>query len=479
MPTISLKNNSDKTVYAFQYVRPVFQIADYVVDAAELAVGVEELKLALVSAEELPVAIETIEDLFKYFKYLYKIHSKTVEVKEGAEKIANDVFSLFTHKAIAIEVGDKENILDQSKLSYLTPSGIAELFGAKVITVVIMSDEGNLGLQYQTAVDTEWEATQSGVRNSDDTIQYRWHGQGQHLPVPLKWRPAMVSYQNQLYLVGRGENNSVWWSAWNGNSWSYPIHIHGIRTKQGVSMTVWKEKIYATWISVGVNKGRPQISSFDGEGWTNIQALTDYGSTHTPAIAATQGGKLILYWKGIKEDEKIWYSQSENGIDWSYQVTLPNAFSTNSPFLLNTWQSGTVGRPLIIGWKGAGKETKIYYTGTYNDNINSIEGAGTSTSPAMSFFTVEGGSGTTLYAAWKNPGNNTGISFSSMTFLSQHVPPWKTPIHEVPGAATDDGPALVRFKNVLYLAWKDNEISHSVKWSRYVDGVWSSPQTIE
>lgn len=477
MPTISLKNSSDKTVYAFQYVRPVFQIADYVKDAVEFATGIEELKLALVSIGELPAAIETIEDLFKYFKYLYKIRKKTVEVKEGAEEIANEVFSLFTHKAIPIEVGDQKNILDQSKLSYLTPSGIAELFGARVITVVIMSDEGNLGLQYQTAVDTEWEVVQSGVRNSDDTIQYRWHGQGQHLPIPLKWRPAMVSYEDQLYLVGRGENSSVWWSAWNGNSWSYPIHIHGIRTKQGVSMTVWKEKIYATWISIEVNKG-PQISSFDGASWTNIHALADYGSSHTPAIAVTPDNELYLSWKGINKDEKIWSSLSGNGIDWSPQQVQPNALTTNSPFLLNTSEDESAEGTFIIGWKGAGKETKIYYIGNYGNKIHNIEGAATSTSPAMTSSNMNE-EDTTLYAAWKNPGNNTGISFSSRTFTTQNVSSWNAPIDEVPGAATDDGPALVRFEGVLYLAWKDNQISHSVRWSRHVDGAWSSPQTIE
>jgi len=83
-----------------------------------------------------------------------------------------------------------------------------------------------------------------------------------------------------------------------------------------------------------------------GSGW---QALTDHGPALVLAEAFTEPGELLYAaWKGDGGNQ-IWYSSSKDGVTWSDQQTVPDAYTGFKPSLGQNPISGT-GGPLAVAW---------------------------------------------------------------------------------------------------------------------------------
>lgn len=72
-------------------------------------------------------------------------------------------------------------------------------------------------------------------------------------------------------------------------------------------------------------------SRFDGASWSSQQALTDRRTEAAPALARGTNGQLLMAWRGTG-DNHIWWSQY-TGTGWSSQQVLDDRRTDRSPAL--------------------------------------------------------------------------------------------------------------------------------------------------
>ncbi|MER6898546.1 hypothetical protein ABT261_33035, partial [Amycolatopsis sp. NPDC000740] len=71
-------------------------------------------------------------------------------------------------------------------------------------------------------------------------------------------------------------------------------------------------------------------SSFDGGTWSPQQPLTDRRTETAPALGRTGDGQLVMAWRGASGDNLIWWS-TYDGSGWSPQQPLTDRRTEASP----------------------------------------------------------------------------------------------------------------------------------------------------
>ena len=136
-----------------------------------------------------------------------------------------------------------------------------------------------------------------------------------------------------------------------------------------------------------------------------------------------------MAWKGMDDDESIWYSQL-GGLGWAAQRRVEGVATSGHPSLCS--QDGT----LYLAWKGRGDDEGIYWT-SWIDNQQTWRGQsaipGRATSTGVRLFGQS-----VLWMAWKGGGEDTAIYVSSHNPVNRS---WNVP-SPVAGAATSDTPAI-------------------------------------
>jgi hypothetical protein len=86
--------------------------------------------------------------------------------------------------------------------------------------------------------------------------------------------PALAPFNTTPYLAWKGQANepSIWWSTFNGSSWSAQKQVPGAGTSAEVSLTALNARLYAVWKGEGTD---PRLfwSSFDGSGLAAQQVI--------------------------------------------------------------------------------------------------------------------------------------------------------------------------------------------------------------
>jgi hypothetical protein len=122
-----------------------------------------------------------------------------------------------------------------------------------------------------------------------------------------------------------------------------------LTNRNGIVLMCWK----------GV-AGDPRIfySIFDGAIWSE-QRLTsgDRGTSAAPALTTMTDGRVLMAWKGKDQDVRIFYSRFD-GTSWSEQwLTSGDRGTSAGPAL-----TATIDRRLIMAWKGKGDDGRIFYS---------------------------------------------------------------------------------------------------------------------
>jgi hypothetical protein len=166
-------------------------------------------------------------------------------------------------------------------------------------------------------------------------------------------------------------------------------------------------------------------------GWDAQEPIPGVGTDRGPSLCAC-GAFLALAWKGIAEDDRIYYAFSSDGLTWSPQQALDGAGSDDSPSL--AWD----GTQLWMSWRGVPGDTSLYYSTTTNltawpaGAVRSIPGVGSSNGPCIAMTP-----GPTL--VWKGAGDDSSVYVS--TFNGANNPPWQAQ-QGIGGIGTSDRPAL-------------------------------------
>jgi Matrixin len=201
-------------------------------------------------------------------------------------------------------------------------------------------------------------------------------------------------------------------------------------------------------------------------GWDGQQPIPDVGTDRGPALCAC-GPLLAMAWKGIDDDDRIYYATSMDGSTWTPQHAIEGVGTSDSPSL--AWD-GTL---LWMAWKGIPGDSGLYFATTADPSSwpanpgQPIGNVGSSNAPYIAII------GSDPLLVWKGTGEESGIFSSIFNFSSS--PPWR-PQRPIPGIGTSDRPALVTdVSGEPLLVWKGIEDDSNL-WASTKTGLFWQPQ---
>jgi hypothetical protein len=151
-----------------------------------------------------------------------------------------------------------------------------------------------------------------------------------------------------------------------------------------------------------------------------------------------------MAWKGVGNDSNM-YVAALTGNTWSSPVKIPNAGTSTTPSLA----SGTVGSTsyLVLAWKGLGTDTRVFYA--YTTNGTTWKVIGQVPGPATNFAPSIGIAGTHIYLGWTALGHITmdQIHATLGTFS------WSAPAQLSGTGGTSAGPVLGTAPTFVRAAW--------------------------
>jgi len=246
-------------------------------------------------------------------------------------------------------------------------------------------------------------------------------------------------------------------------------------------------RMLAAWRGDGDNRNLYWSTYEDGI-WSAPRQIAGSASTHNPAAAhlhvANGETMYFMAWKGAADDHRIWYStRLYTDPDWAAQRLVQGTGGAPDP---GTSRGPTVtpfGDRIWMAWRGIGDDQRIWYS-TFDDGYwepqRHINGVGTSDGP----FLV--GLGDRLYLFWKGVDGDSWIYYTwrdagsagwapqarvDVPMGEPHGPPVMRPI------ASTHGPTAAPYGNRLVLAWKGVEGDHGIYLSLF-DGEWTGQQRI-
>jgi hypothetical protein len=200
-----------------------------------------------------------------------------------------------------------------------------------------------MGWEPQTRVDFAGTTCGPAVANFDGTIVMAWKGidgdaklywseleaggfRTQHLvnDVGTTDTPALVFYLNRLWMFWKGidgDANVYYSSRTKGTDWSPQQRVACVFT-----VNLGKSGVEVGYLPIGTTAG----------------------------VAATlRGTRVLLAWKGVTGDSKIYFSYFD-GTEFTGQVAIPDRGTSTTPGLC------TLDGTTYMLWKGVGGDTGLY-----------------------------------------------------------------------------------------------------------------------
>jgi len=297
-----------------------------------------------------------------------------------------------------------------------------------------------------------WDACTGLGRVNGTALQIALSGVG--LPV------AIEAYNGRLYMVWKGEerDDRVFFSSFNGTTWTPQQQIAGIGSSTGVALAVYAGKLYMTWKGILGDQGI-YYSHFDGTTWAPQQQVAGVGTSVGPRLAVL-GNNLFMAWKGEENDQRIFFNQF-NGAAWTPQQAVANVATSVGPAVVN--YNGAI----YMVWKGMNGDQGLYWSkfnGTSFAAQQLIAGVGSSEGPSLAVFS------NAIYAVWKGQLGDQTMWYSSFNGSS-----WAAQ-KQIAGVASSVGPGLAVFNNALFACWK-GELGDQTLWFSHFNGTTWAAQT--
>jgi|GEM_PF-6115651 len=180
---VYVSNNFGENVYVLACENPYWAIADFAFDIGMIVTGFYEIKAGIEFAE-LPSEINTLSDLYKLLTVCGKIVSGTLSAGSRQVEAAQTVIDQIKKNGAPVSPNDHIDASSQGVLGmFLSPSGIAGIFGASTITLVIMKEDGKGTAMFNTNPDYSWISESDGIWRAkyghlwvhqDDYPAYPW-----------------------------------------------------------------------------------------------------------------------------------------------------------------------------------------------------------------------------------------------------------------------------------------------------------------
>jgi hypothetical protein len=313
----------------------------------------------------------------------------------------------------------------------------------KVAGLMLLS----VGLVAAAAISPEARAGQRSLE--------KWSSVGTIPSALTTGTPALAAFNGDLYAAWSGKGGpptKVWYSAFNGTTWTPQSTVPAALTEPdsggndaGPALGVYGTDLYVAW----VGKTSPYsiwYSAYDGSTWSAQakvpSSLTDGFSS--PALAE-YGGDLYLAWPSQASDA-IMYS-AFNGTSWTAPVTIAPTSATPNPFGIGGPGLALYNGKLYVTWRTQAAAQVAY---------SSFNGTKWSKAHKLTSFVVFGPSalsalGSNLYVAW---GTSTTTG-NPAEYSIYNGSTWTTEAR-VSKATIIFGVGLAAYGTSMYAAWSVN-----------------------
>ncbi|AUT75864.1 hypothetical protein C2L64_47165 [Paraburkholderia hospita] len=176
---------------------------------------------------------------------------------------------------------------------------------------------------------------------------------------------------------------------------------------------------------------------------------------------------LFMAWKGVQDDQGIWFSTDFGG-GWAPQENVAGIGTSFRPALAsyNFFDSFTETTQIHMAWKGIEGDQGIWFIKFDGNPQQQVPGVGTSVGPSLAVYND------LLYMAWKGVVGDQGIWFTTYDGST-----W-APQQNIPGIGTSVGPSLAVFNGLLYMVWKGIEGDQGIWFSSFDGNNWAPQQNI-
>lgn len=186
-------------------------------------------------------------------------------------------------------------------------------------------------------------------------------------------------------------------------------------------------------------------------------------TTARPSIAA-KGNTLIVMWKGLHHEERLWYSIFDCDTD-EWKGPAPTEFGSKVGPALTLWEteSGDTKNKIWAAWRGT-EGDELFWRSSFNDERWLVQypdyiDIRTDARPALA------SSPGRLYLAWTSSAPETSQQIR-VSFLDADADLWEPPFSIELHCHSSAAPSLAKFKDKVYVAWrgKGNDL-----------GIWLAP----
>lgn len=287
--------------------------------------------------------------------------------------------------------------------------------------------------------------------------------------------PAVPTVRDLMLWRGTGADQRLWWATFDGRGWSDQAIGPGNTTdRPAVASVIGLNGIgqaAAAWKGMSEDQ-RIFWSVFADGSWTPQQPVAGgaVGTSCGPALAC-MGGLFHLVWKGEDADPRVFWATSD-GHAWSdQQPILGGAFGTSASPALAPFPSLGHPRQVVMAWKGKDTDERLFWA-TCDGRVWSDQqpiGGGTfqtSHGPAAVAYRDR------TYLAWKGRGNDTRIFWASYDGTS-----W-TDQHPARAFAAGSGPALAYNTAIdqIVMTWRGEGSDERLFWATFNGQAWSDQQ---
>lgn len=356
----------------------------------------------------------------------------------------------------------------------------AEIWTASSLLSVALHEIGHvLGLSHSTSRSSLMYPYDMNFSNIDnETIQaiqgiYNWQPQRSFDDRGSSDGPALAvggtvtftSSEYRLYMAWKGieGDSSIYWSSFDGNSWTSQEMIEGIGSSHGPALSSYYVTssdsrpftgLFMAWKGVRDDNNIYFAQNRDLLGWSGQRRIEGVGTSDRPALAYFNG-RMYIAWKGVPGDSGIYWSFFD-GNNWSPQQNIRGRGTATSPAL------ATFNNKLYMFWRGIEDDDRLFYA-WIDDQPASIweaqrEVVYTNAETSGNVFVNTASSnhptavarGNSIMLAWKGIPGDSSLWFSPFDALNNE---WSGQIR-INGAGTSSGPSITEFNGRLYLAWK-------------------------
>jgi hypothetical protein len=166
---------------------------------------------------------------------------------------------------------------------------------------------------------------------------------------------------------------------------------------------------------------------------------------------------LYMAWRGVEDDQNLWWAVSFDGKRWSRQLPLSDRASADAPAL------AAFQNKLFMAWRGAGDDNLWWATYDGNADLkwsdqNPLRDRGSALSPAMAVFRDQ------LFMAWRGVPGDQNLYWAT---YDENDPRKWTDQHPLSDRASLGVPALAAFQDKLFMAWRGVEGDEDLYWATY------------